>query len=123
MIACRRWRCPACGFFGRGAARRAQTWADRAHIAWAAGLAAASRRRRSDDDGLISVTDCRVLEPGDPGYRYGHMLLQARAAQDAELEAYDTDDVVAEVIGDLSYEEQSTMIGDPIADKIIEETP
>lgn len=118
-MSCRRWRCPACGFFGRGAARRAQTWADRAHIAWAAALARDSRRRRADADGLISVSECRVVGV-DPAPSDRHALA---LRQHGEIDDYGTDDVVAEVIGELSYEEQSTMIGDPIADKIIEETP
>ena len=42
--------------------------------------------------------------------------------QHAELDEYDTDDVVAEVVGPMGYDEQSQMIGDPIADVIRRET-
>lgn len=40
----------------------------------------------------------------------------------AQLEAYNTADIAAEVVGDLTYEEQSEMFGDPIADVIRRET-
>ena len=186
VIACRRWRCPACGTFGRRARRRAERAADALHIAWARHLAAGARRSRADSTGLIAVTDCRVLGPGTPPGRYertvrlpavtlhthgpevpcrgaetgcseypattttevtdilpelteeqregvrrfGSMLEQSRNAarqylaerQHAELDEYDTADVTAEVVGELTYEEQSEMIGDPIADVIKRET-
>lgn len=163
-------RCPACGPFGVRRRRRERDAADQLHINWARHLAADSRRRRADADGLIAVTDCRVLPlpPGryertvklpamslhshaegqpcdedcrhypasettevtdilpepDPASveRLSRVLRNQAAQQQREIEAYDTDDVVAEVIGPLSYEEQSEMIGDPIADVIKKET-
>ena len=43
MSACRRWRCPSCGLFGRKARRRAAEVAEAGHIAWAAHHAAGRR--------------------------------------------------------------------------------
>lgn len=81
-------------------------------------LAAQGRKFLSD---LRSMKAFDVPE-SQPGQRFGSMLEQYRAMQDKALEEYNTADVAAEVVGDLTYEEQSEMIGDPIADVIRRET-
>lgn len=55
------WWCPACGWFGRRARKRARRADDTAHILWARQLANETRARRVGPDGLIAATDCRVL--------------------------------------------------------------
>ena len=60
---CRRWRCPSCGLFGRKARRRAADADARAHVAWAAGLAAEAAERR------YKATPCpNCQDPGWAGY-------------------------------------------------------
>lgn len=104
----RRW-------LARRAARRAADEALVEFWANAAAIARVERRIKAGEEPgrLLAVTDCRVLTSDR------HALA---AQQHNEIDEYDTVDVVAEVIGPLSYEEQSEMIGDPAAEVILRET-
>ena len=60
---CRRWRCPACGLFGRKARRRAADADARAHVAWAAHLVELAAEQ------AYMATPCPgCAEPGWAGY-------------------------------------------------------
>ena len=82
---CGRIFCPACGFLGRRARRRAADADAALHVAWAAALGDRAR------------ADRRSRETGDEALR--------------------------ELAEGLSYEDQSQIIGDPIAETIMRETP
>lgn len=131
----------------RRLARARRALADREHIAWSRALADASRALRAGPDGLLAVTDCRSLLTDEQRRQLRESINEqvdtARAVIEAarcktcppevgphikgycthaQLEAYTTADVAAEVVGPLSYEEQSEMIGDPAADVLFRET-
>ncbi|AGT14006.1 hypothetical protein PHELEMICH_92 [Mycobacterium phage Phelemich] len=134
-MSCRRLRCPACGLFGRRARRRAADAEAQNHIAWAASLLAPQRspepvRMLHDDVDEYAAFHRRQVEAMDSPWK-GMALGLHDHAPDEPCEAtctfypavtYDTADVVAETIGQLTYEEQSEMFGDPIADVIRRET-
>lgn len=138
---CRRFRCPACGLFNRRARRRARDWADRLHINWAASLIAPrpasdvlevrsepERPWRADHEITLHThapeVECRGEASGCRSYpRKGALIQVSHTPTPPKLATYvDSADEIAEVVGPLSYEEQSEMFGDPIADVIRKET-
>lgn len=194
---CRRFRCPACGWFGRKARRRARDAEDALHIAWAHSLVAPRpttirvpgvRMTLHTHDPSTSAcgSGCREYPEEDMIIQTSHTPVSDYARWDeriradmaesvaeaieadriraeeitaalalapdcdrcpdwvaahpvgtcwhARMEAFDARQwpsqrraeeraaEIAEVVGPLSYEEQSEMIGDPIADVIRRET-
>ncbi|AYB70636.1 hypothetical protein SEA_SERENDIPITOUS_95 [Mycobacterium phage Serendipitous] len=140
---CRRFRCPACGWFGRKARRRAADTEAQSHIAWAASLLALRPSREPlTFEQAVSVAeavaeiaaalaiapDCEACPEWVPAHPVGTCFHARMEAFDARLWPSQRDaearaDEIAEVVGPLSYEEQSEMFGDPIADVIRRETP
>ncbi|AER49007.1 hypothetical protein SEA_DONNY_94 [Mycobacterium phage Donny] len=141
---CRRFRCPACGWFGRKARRRAEDAEAASHIAWAASLLAprpttirvpgVSLTLHTHDPETVEcrgeASGCRTFPAEDSiittfptptreTYEHWDRLFRSDL-RDALAEA--RADEIAEVVGPLSYEEQSEMFGDPIADVIRKET-
>ncbi|AKF14662.1 hypothetical protein AVJ28_gp93 [Mycobacterium phage Baee] len=118
---CRRFRCPACGWFGRKARRRVRDAEDASHIAWAHNLVAPRPTPEPLTlwDAIIRADMAAQVAEAREAIDQHHVEQQRRLARRNQIEA----DAVAEVVGPLSYEEQSEMFGDPIADVIRKETP